>query len=278
MSTYTIQSGDSLSKIAKKHGMPLNALLALNPQYKADPNAIAVGDKLRITVRAPQPQAPAAPARRPGAGRNQPTGSHFKVLRGQLTFDAEGLENPGGMHHSRVLHVPSSSSGATIGRGYDMKQRSSDEILKDMEAAGVPEEAAKKLSTCHGLQSSKAEEHISKKDLGDLEITPIQQKRLFLLVYGEYEGTVKRICSKADVVQKYGATDWEGMDPTIKDLLVDLTYRGDYTGSTRQKVQRSVTKQDFAKFREVMRNRAYWVDRQGVPTDRFKRRKDYVSA
>lgn len=43
-----------------------------------------------------------------------------------MTFDQEGLENPGKKYHSRVPHVPSSSSGVTIGRGYDMKYKTNE--------------------------------------------------------------------------------------------------------------------------------------------------------
>ena len=44
-----------------------------------------------------------------------------KPTRGIVTYDSEGVESPGSLFHSRVLHVPSNTSGVTIGRGYDMK-------------------------------------------------------------------------------------------------------------------------------------------------------------
>ena len=37
---------------------------------------------------------------------------------GKVTFNSEGTE--GGFFHSRKLHVPTASSGLTLGRGYDM--------------------------------------------------------------------------------------------------------------------------------------------------------------
>lgn len=42
-----------------------------------------------------------------------------KPKEGTITFDSEGTE--GGLFHSRKLHVPTFSSGLTIGRGYDMR-------------------------------------------------------------------------------------------------------------------------------------------------------------
>lgn len=46
-SSYTVQKGDSLSKIAKKHGMSLKELIDLNPQI-TNPDIIYVGDSVRL--------------------------------------------------------------------------------------------------------------------------------------------------------------------------------------------------------------------------------------
>ena len=45
---YTIRSGDSLSRIAAVHGTTLQALLDANPQYRARPGIIHVGDLILI--------------------------------------------------------------------------------------------------------------------------------------------------------------------------------------------------------------------------------------
>ena len=45
---YTIQSGDTLSRIAARHGTSLQRLLDANPRYRTNPNAIGVGDVIRI--------------------------------------------------------------------------------------------------------------------------------------------------------------------------------------------------------------------------------------
>lgn len=279
MSTYTVQAGDTLSRIARRNGLTLNALLALNPEFKANPNDIDVGDVLRLARDAPGPRRK-APMKRPGprAGRSQSSSADFRVPRGQLTFDAEGLENPGGPFHSRVLHVPSPGSGATIGRGYDMKERSRSGIREDLRSAGVRKTLARKLSGLSGLVGPAAEARIARDGLEGLEITPAQQKRLFLLVYDELAGDVKRICRKSDVIAKYGATDWKDLDPTIRDLLVDLRYRGDYTPATRERVQPPVVRNDLAAFAVVISDRTYWVVQRGVPSDRFRRRKEFVEA
>ncbi len=45
--TYTIKTGDTLNKIAKKFGLTVDALLAANKQIK-NPNKISIGDVLKI--------------------------------------------------------------------------------------------------------------------------------------------------------------------------------------------------------------------------------------
>ena len=78
----------------------------------------------------------------------------FVVPRGQITFDVEG--NEGGRWHSRTPHLPSDSSGLTIGRGYDMRYRSAEQITKQMTDAGIPPETAKKYAGAAKLFGDKA--------------------------------------------------------------------------------------------------------------------------
>ncbi len=52
----------------------------------------------------------------------------------------------------------------------------------------------------------------------------------------------------------YGQTGWENLDLRIKEILVDLRYRGDYTEKFRQKIQIFVVNNDFNAFKEVVLN------------------------
>ncbi len=47
MSIHTVVAGDTLGRIARSHRLTLNELLTLNPEYKASPNDIRVGDVVR---------------------------------------------------------------------------------------------------------------------------------------------------------------------------------------------------------------------------------------
>ena len=277
MSTHTVVAGDSLSGIARMHGLSFNDVLTFNPEYKANPNDIRIGDVIQLQAAAThEPTRAKAPKRKATRARAEPaanSGEAFEVPRGQITFDAEGME--GGPFHSRRIHVPAASSGATIGRGYDMLHRSKDEIVADLRASGLAEDDAKSLARLRGLKGQMAEAEVARLGLADFEITPAQQKYLFLIAYDELAGDVKRICRKDDVEVKYGVTDWAGLDPLIRDIVVDLRYRGDYTGGTREKVQPCVVKNDPLRLAGVMSNELYWVRQRGVPNDRFRRRKAY---
>src|SRR5215212_9727920 len=90
----------------------------------------------------------------------------FVVPRGQLTFDVEG--NEGGRWHSRTPHVPSESSGLTVGRGYDMKHRTPEQVMKQLTAAGLSKEAAKAYAGGAGLSGAAAREYMRKVNLPEV--------------------------------------------------------------------------------------------------------------
>jgi hypothetical protein len=199
----------------------------------------------------------------------------FILPAGQVTFDAEGQEVPG-LYFSRKPHVPTSSSGVTLGRGYDMKSKNRTQILSDLTKAGLSPELAGKFAGAAGLQGNEAKQYILSQGLGDVNITPAQQKALFQITYNEHCADVQRICGKSDTVRTYGKTDWDRLHPAIRDILVDLRYRGDYTPTTRKRVQPPVVANDLAGFATVMRDGDYWKKQIGVPRDRFERRADYM--
>ena len=193
--------------------------------------------------------------------------------RGGLTFESEGQE--GGPFHSRRLHVPSPGSGLTIGRGYDMKLRSKIEIRDDLTEAGVALATAALISQAAGLKGGQAKAYIEENDLEDFEITPLQQLKLFEIEYARKAADTRRLATKADVTRAYGATDWDALDPTIKDVLIDLRFRGDYTPTTRRFLQVCVAGNDLRAFAREIANQANWP---GVPEDRLERRKAICDA
>lgn len=192
---------------------------------------------------------------------------------GRLTFDSEGHE--GGPYHSRHFHVPSSGSGLTIGRGYDMKDRTKAQVRDDMIAAGLDPAIAALISHAAGLKGAAAEEFIEENNLEDFQITPEAQLVLFDVEYALKVADTRRLATKADVTQAYGATDWDGLHPVIAEVLVDLRFRGDYTPTCRRFLQAHVASNDLPAFAEELGKRERWPN---VPQDRFERRRDICQA
>lgn len=176
--------------------------------------------------------------------------------RGGLTFDAEGTE--GGKYHSRVLHVPGPSSGLTIGRGYDMGSKSAGEITTDLVAAGVELAMAKKLSGAATLRGENAKKFIKDNSLESFEISELRVAR--------------GVCERAS---KQGACNWDELHPAIRELIVDLKYRGDYTVRTRKTIQPLIEANDLEGLAKAMADQKTW---KGVPGDRFARRKAFIDA
>ncbi len=192
---------------------------------------------------------------------------------GRLTFDAEGQE--GGLFHSRHFHVPSGSSGLTIGRGYDMKMRSRSDVRDDLVSSGVESVQAALISQAAGLKGETAEEFLEENELEDFEITPRTQLKLFDIEYQRQAADTRRLATKADVTRAYGKTDWDKLHPVIREVLVDLRFRGDYTPACRKFLQRHVAKNDLAAFAKEVTDPDRWPN---VPPDRFKRRKAVCEA
>lgn len=187
---------------------------------------------------------------------------------GLVTFNSEGQED--GRYHSRIFHVPSGSSGLTIGRGYDMKLRTKAAIRDDLIKAGVNSSQSVLISQAAGMKGEQAEEFIEENDLEDFEISAEQQLALFEIEYERQEADTRRLATKADVTRKYGATDWDGLDPTIKEILVDLRFRGDYTPASRRFLQVCVANNDLEAFAREIGDRENWPN---VPPGRFDDRK-----
>ena len=193
--------------------------------------------------------------------------------KGLVTWGAEGQE--GGPYHSRKFTVPSESSGLTIGRGYDMKERTTGEIANDLMKAGVGKEDAEKIAKAAGLKGDTARKFIAANKLEAFEISMDGQVTLFDAVYDALSKDTKRLCDKSDVVKKSGSVDWDKLDPTIRDILVDMRYRGDFEATARQKLQKLVVANDLEGFAAAVSKKENFLN---VPADRFKRRKELLDA
>ncbi|MDH5573497.1 MAG: pesticin C-terminus-like muramidase [Gammaproteobacteria bacterium] len=190
---------------------------------------------------------------------------------GIVTFDSEGME--GGPYHSRILHVPGAWSGVTLGRGYDMGSKSAAKISAELVSAGISSKHSQKISMAHGLKGVAAKQFIINNDLLDFQITPLEQVKLFTISYNEESNETERICKRSAYEKQYGTCNWDKLDPRIKEILIDLKFRGDYKPSTAKHIQEHIANNDFDAFKNAMLNASYW---ENVPKDRFTRRVNFL--
>ncbi|AWX98953.1 hypothetical protein A8139_02280 [Marinomonas primoryensis] len=119
-------------------------------------------------------------------------------------------------------------------------------------------------------------------------ITRKMQYYLFQGIYSEYEEKTKELTTKADVCKKYldgNKIDWNALPENVKEVLIDLTYRGDYTGSddTRGKTRKVIVpavykdqqeglKGEGSYFYEIMRDPNLWLEKFNVDENRYNNR------
>lgn len=154
----------------------------------------------------------------------------MKPQKGLLTFMAEGNNIPTSQYYSRKLHWPGISSkcsiyrsGVTLGRGYDMKYRTVDEIVNDLTYAGLPNEKARAIVKGSKKHSCSARDFVIENRNKITDITEIQQLNLFTLTYSRYEKDSIRFYNKYKIAT---SALWEGLNPILKDVLVDMKYQG----------------------------------------------------
>ena len=149
-----------------------------------------------------------------------------RIVSGQVTFDAEGVEDKNSKYFSRMIHWPGNDmSGVTIGRGYDMGGRDKEEIYQDLVSSGVSVEKADKIMRAAGLVGKKAQEFVEKNrnDIG--EISMREQIALFNRVYPAYVEAAKKNYEKW--TGGYAEhTPWGKLKQPIRDILVDFVYQG----------------------------------------------------
>ncbi len=148
------------------------------------------------------------------------------VIKGKVTYDAEGNDVKNSPYYSRVIHWPGNDlSGVTIGRGYDMGNRIEANVLTDLTKAGITLEKAKKLSKGAQLKGDKAKEFVklNKDKIEEIEIT--SQINLFNGIYPTYEALGKKNYEKW-TTDNSDRVAWDKLDKAIQVILIDFVYQG----------------------------------------------------
>ncbi|MDU9393905.1 hypothetical protein [Pseudomonas sp. zfem002] len=197
----------------------------------------------------------------------------LKVPFGQLTFDVEGNDIEFSRYFSRTVHWPGGASGVTIGRGYDLGQCPNPE--EDLKNAGIKEPLLSWLLKSKGLKGEKARAYFNSAShqIAGLKITRKQQYHLFINVYQVMKDDVVRVSEKSDTSKKYGKLFWSGIHPKIRDIMVDLRFRGDYGTESRKFLQKPFINNDLEGFRLTIQDEKNWPN---VPRNRFSERARYA--
>ena len=205
-----------------------------------------------------------------GGVQRKETPDNLKVKKGQMTFNVEGSDNPKSRYFSRRPHWPGGASGVTIGRGYDMKFRTEQSVYLDLTGAGVPKGDAEKLKKGAKLTKTAAKNFCSQNK--GVVISHAAQKELFYIALRQEENVAKSLVRKWTGDSKL----WAKLDPTVRDMTIDLKYRGDLIKSRAVDygfVSKIWKKNDTALLLKVMRDRSKWSK---VPAWRFAERVWFV--
>ncbi|POB90531.1 pesticin C-terminus-like muramidase [Vibrio vulnificus] len=230
----------------------------------------------------------------------------LNVPKGQLTFDSEGNDIESNPYFTRAPHVPHNNgkvigeSGITFGRGLDIGKRTANEITQLFSNVAkhckpISDSLLKWLQEGAGKTKQAAYEHYKRLDASvpkeEQVLTRKQQHFLFMEIYPEYESDTKRLITKADVRAAYDKEHvivWDKLPANVKDVLVDLTYRGDNTGSNDPRgstrawfipalvydIKQGLTG-PLSEFFRVMDDET-WHYKYGVDKNRLNNRRDHL--
>ena len=97
---------------------------------------------------------------------------------------------------------------------------------------------------------------------------------MFNEVYAYMEEKTRILLTKPDVRAKFGVVDWDNLPLNVREVLVDLTYRGDNSPRTREGFVPALVNFDGDSFVDVMdsENRL-WAD---VDNNRRESRENHL--
>ena len=190
----------------------------------------------------------------------------------QLTRDSEGTYD-----QCAKAHVPTRSSGLTLDGGYDCWLKSQSKILGDLISARLPRKVAYHFSHASGLRGRCAKQWLENSEYSQFEMSPEQQNKLFSISYAEMEESARKLYEKPDCCKEYGwILTWDNLLQPIRDIIIDLRFRGDWTPKTRKWLAAAVKNNNLEVFAGAMSSWQYWRMRRRVPKDRFRRRKEFL--
>jgi len=124
-----------------------------------------------------------------------------------------------GLNSTKPHLPPGKNSGVTIGPGYDLGQRTTEQIKQELQKSDIDKDVINKLSTAAGLKGNNARQWIESHNNHNIKINQKQQKKLFEeILVPIYEKGVKQY------VNKYSQNTWDNLDSDQKNMLFDMHY------------------------------------------------------
>lgn len=169
------------------------------------------------------------------------------MTSGELTTLGEGNDE-----QTKYIHWPDTeSSGVTLGKGYDIGNRTAGTVIEELMAAGMSEDQATKISLGAGLTGSDADTFVNnnKYDIGEIAIAV--QRSLLATMLVEYTDRARTMATSTTATQDtngnytnargreikdgvdagtYVMSDaqWDALHPAMIEFVTDLKYQGGY--------------------------------------------------
>jgi hypothetical protein len=189
----------------------------------------------------------------------------------ELTLESEGF--------GASPYHPTEESGVTIGYGYDMGSKTSARIRRDLVAVepAIESDWILRLGDAAGLTGSAADAFV--RDNGDIRIDEAQGRALFDLTYAAETAAARDFATNPDTYSRLGipyeSADWDGLDPAIRGILIDLKFRGDYRPwwPAQAELQQAIVANDAsAVLRQLRRIEIFPEDLETKASARFEAR------
>lgn len=177
-----------------------------------------------------------------------PAEDEVTIQSGQLTTFGEGDDALTGH-----IHWPgTSSSGVTLGKGYDIGSRSKTEVITDLTTAGMSQSQAERIAEGCGLKGNAARDFVRQNRASVGEIARDVQYALLAGQLDRFREKARDTATNttaessnrnaAGRERKEGVAagtyvmtieEWDGLHPAMVEFLTDLIYQGGYYGFDR---------------------------------------------
>ncbi len=111
-----------------------------------------------------------------------------------------------------------------------MRHRTSQQVISDLTASGVPLAQARDMARGAGLHGTQAQNFVRNNRASAGEISNAQQVNLFNRIYPRYEATARqsyeaKVAADRAVNRNAAWPSWNQLDSKVRTVIVDLVYQ-----------------------------------------------------